>query len=385
MKNYSVLLIALDCHYSHIERFVRNLKTENSGISIILYTQNNETDIPDGVKDNVSEIIRRIRPKKHYPNIIYAIVNIYMFISQFAKMSNHRHFDIVNIHFAQYYCVLIARYLKRMSKNIVITPWGSDVYRISKSKLNILKHLYGKANYVICSRFGNLYDDISELMNIPSNRIVDISFGSDSIDYISSHIKAMTSEEAKKALNFGGKYAITCGYNAFPAQRHKEMISAIAQVRNQLPENLVLLFPVTYGFPDRKIYIDELKDCCKQNGLQAIFYEQFLDLSELFVLRQSTDMFIHIQTTDLMNSSIREYILLGKKVLHGTWITYPDFESCTKKPFFAVNDLSELSSVIAESYKSEPIVQSEMLLKDIRSCGWIPQRKKWNEFFESIV
>lgn len=81
---------------------------------------------------------------------------------------------------------------------------------------------------------------------------------------------------------------ITCGYNAFEQQRHETMIKAICAIKHELPENLTLLFPLTYGSSietKKKNYVEQIKQWCKESDLNAVFYEEYLSVSELFFFK----------------------------------------------------------------------------------------------------
>ena len=81
-----------------------------------------------------------------------------------------------------------------------------------------------------------------------------------------------------------------------------------------------------------KNYLDEIKDECNKRNLHAVFITDYLSVEDLYKLRMSTDIFVHIQTSDAGARSVYEYILCNKKIVHGSWICYKSLESF--KPLF---------------------------------------------------
>ncbi len=242
----------------------------------------------------------------------------------------------------------------------------------------------GKCDYVTVDSQSKMGAKINSVIRKPKDFFYPLDWGSETIDYICNSPKIST-EKAKESLGLKDYYTITCGYNAFPAQKHEKIIDAISKVRKNLPEKLVLLFPVTYGFDDRAEYIMSLKQKCKSLDIKALFFDNYLSLSELYNLRMATDMLVHVQPTDVGASSIQEYILCGKKIIHGSWVSYPHLEKYSPLFYYPVDELNDLSDVIVKSYLADPIDISQGLIEDIESRGWNTKMKLWDDFFSSIV
>jgi hypothetical protein len=132
-------------------------------------------------------------------------------------------------------------------------------------------------------------------------------------------------------------------------------------------------------------YVNSLKTLCLESGLDAIFYEDYLSVADLFILRRATDMFVHIQTTDGGNSSLQEYVLCGKKVVHGSWLHYKKLEQYKPLFYYPVDDLSHLGEAILQAFRSERIDTPAEVLDYIRNRGWKQKMLLWNDFFTSIV
>ena len=287
------------------------------------------------------------------------------------------HYDIVNIHVPSSVIGLITSELKKLGDTRVITPWGSDFYRAGKIGRMMLKPLFKRADY-ICSAGNRFAKDVKAYFNLPDSKLAYLDIGSETIDYISENKNNISPKQARKELCLDGDYFITCGYNAHKEQNHLSIIEAISEIRDNLPEKLTLLFPMTY--PHDEVYIRQVKQKAADKSLHAVFFEKYLDLKTLFLLRQATDMFIHVQSTDANSASVQEYLLLGKNVVNGSWLRYDELEK-NGIPYYLVDNMESLSKDILNTYKKGPINVAEETFQYIESYGWKQWIKKWNSFF----
>lgn len=384
-KRYSILLIAFDCHYSHVARFVKNLKRTNPLVEITLFADHE--DISDEITENVFKIIYRhyhkakgfIKSKLHS-----RVLNKILLYRQFRSLLKQGNYDLISIHFCRYYMFYYMRLLRKLGKKIVIIPWGSDVMRLnSRIKLNLLGRVYRNADMIAVPSTCQLGTKIVNEFGVNESKMFPLSWGSETIDYINEHL-TIASSEAKTELGLNGMYVITCGYNAFPEQRHEAIIDAISKAKDSLPSNIVLLFPVTYGNNKKDAYVKLLKNKVNCLNLNAVFFENYLSVPEVFMLRRASDMFIHVQTTDAGNATIMEYVICGNKVLHGSWMQYK-WMDCEPKFYFPINNLDELSDSIVTAYKSEQPVLPEEVVTVIKERGWSGKMPSWNEAFMRLL
>ena len=381
---YKVLII-INEYNKHIIRLVVNLKKENPNAVIDFLTTKESGELPKDLVCNINKVYKYPqypsnaflkKAKAHYH--LYGVCSLRRVLKELIK--NSCRYDVVNIHYPQwnyYYCI---DQIKQLSDTILLSPWGSDVYRIKSWEKSILKKLYTSANNIsgVPNRFTR---DFCKMFNVPSQKIVNLNIGSDMVDCIIKQRDVLPIEEAKEKLNLKDRYVITCGYNNQPSQRHKEIIKAINYVRKELPEALHLVFPVTYG--GNKAYTEELKDLVKSKGLHATFFEKYLTDDDLFVLIQATDVFIHVQTTDADAGSVKEYILCRKKVLNGSWLKYDDLLKYPPKPYFEVESMETLAKDISNVVHSENISVSDATDLLLQHFGWKHSIKGWNEYFLS--
>lgn len=382
--DYSILIIAIECLYTHVSRFVRNLKLENPNAVIHLLTNYEESVIPPDVLSNVDRIFYCSLTSG--PGPLDKLAKIYKIRKPLRELSKNCKYDIINIHFPHYYMAGTIHYLRRMSRTIVVSPWGSDILRVEGIRQRLLfGGVLKKCDVITTELEGNIGKKILSILPGSRSKFYPQAWGSETIDYICKHFDAGDTTRAKSHFGITDKYVITCGYNAIRAQNHVQIIDSISQIRNDLPKNLLLLFPFSYGADYKKHYLEELQMKCKKENLDALFIEEYLTVSEVYLLRMATDMFVHAQKTDAGCASLQEYVLCNKKIVHGGWIKYPLLEAFSPLCYHVAPDISSLGKVILGAYRSEPIVFSKDVINYIKSNGWEGRRKDWNDMFVKIA
>ena len=385
-KRYSLLVIALYCFSGHVKAMLNHLKAKNSLVDITILTEK-----PDEYRDLADKFVKTV-----YYNVssvdwikirsLRFFATKYMQIRFFSKFSKNRRFDIINIHFANRYMSFVYKYLRAMSENIIMIPWGSDILRRPKKNLEQLAYLYQKADYIAASTSSPVGRKILQEFKVNPKKIVGSFWGSAGIDYAIKIGEQISENEAKRRFGLSGRYVITCGYNKQESQRHKAIIQAIDLVRDQLPNNLTLLFPMNYGgWTTTEKYGEEIKKECKERGIHAVFITEFLTVEDLYKLRKATDMFVHVQTTDAFSGSVQEYILCNKKIVHGSWIKYEELENYNPLFYFPVDKLDNLGEVIVKAYISDNIAIPEGVFNYIKSSSWENKASLMNDFYMSVV
>lgn len=383
-RDYSLLIIGYGASLLQLAPIVKHLKNENPKVEISLLTDM-LGNIPDAIRDNVSEILPvfSYSGKIKSPKLRGRLEKAF-FLFSFVRLV-FRRYDIVNMHFAKSWLYYALPCLKRMTRQIVITPWGSDVLRLEGEKnLKKMQKIYGEAKYITVNPETYLAETIVKKFNCNPKKIYPLEFGMDYVDYLIEAKPDKTVEEAKGRFGLKDGYVITCGYSTAPSHRHEAIVDAIYSMKENLPNNLVLLFPFTYSWGTKE-YTQGLKDKCIMLGLKSVFVEEFLNDEDLYMLRLATDMFVNVQTTDAGAASVMQYILCKKKIVSGTWLKYYTMEKYTPLFYFPVNTMEELGESILKAYQSEEIKMSQDLIDYIMSRGWKSEIKEWNDFFVSIV
>lgn len=387
MKKYSILIIGFYCYHGHIREFVTALKKKNPlvDISLALMPDPNINIVVDDFSPWVNRII--LYKKKGASSLFGRFLKGLYYYRSFLAFCLKGGFDIVDIHFANRSTKHFMPLIKMMTNNIVITPWGSDVLRVvDEIRTKELRRIYSCANHVTVGKDTQIGACLISRFNVSPEKLVKLSWGGEFFDYIQENLENVSVEMAKERFGLKDRYVITCGYNTQKEQRHEEIINAINSVKDQLPDNLTLLFPFTYGrtkYSDQ--YIRAICDKCKELQLDYVSVIDHLDMADLLRLRMATDIFVHVQKTDAGSRCVSEYIICNKKVVHGSWMRYKYMEENKPTCYFPVDCMEQLSDCVVKAYRTQicdlPQAVKECLLKR----SWNNQMTYWNAFFESLV
>ena len=374
---YRILIVAYDISLLLILALVKALKKENPSVVIHLVTDRKLDPVTREVRDYADRVFFIPRRKS-------VSFDKYLFYLSFFSLS-FREYDIVNIHFPKPRLLKVMPWLKRMSKSIIITPWGSDVLRVNDDNaIRRMRTIYSYASCVTVPPCSQLGETIVGKFKFDPAKMCPLRWGLDYVDFIEDAKPHKSVEESKARFGICDKYVITCGYSSSPSHRHEAIIDAVNSVRGDLPKNLLLLFPFTYGWGASE-YIQSIKDKCRSLGLESVFIEEFLDLEDLYILRMATDMFVHVQTTDAGASCVMQYILAHKKIVHGSWMKYRDLEQYKPLFYFPVDRMEDLGKVILGAYRADPIDIPDAVIETIMNRGWNKEIKKWDALFSSLA
>lgn len=371
----------------HLIRLVTNIKANDNKNDIIFDVLHTNPQIHANLEYRLPEIEGSIRylytVKRHFGSHMNKISVVTRFIDIIICLSRikRNEYDVVNIHYMSPYYFPVWSLLKRKGRKIMISPLGSDVYRVGGLKAWMIKQCYKKTDYVSAGsdKFKN---DIRAKFHISPLKFVSLGFGSTMNDKVFSNTN-LSKEEAKNKLGLSGNFVIVCGYNGSPGQQHLKIISALSMIRERFPENFILIFPMTYA--KREDYTNEVRQLLDSSLLPYIIYDNYLKDDDLFCLRKCADIFIHVQITDAFCASVQEYLLCDVTVINGEWIRYPDLEKWGI-PYILINSISDLAEKVCKVVEGrEQVNIPEGLKLDIISRGYSSQAEKWLQFYTNIA
>lgn len=384
--SYRLMIVAYGASLLQILTFVKNLKKENPSAVIHLLTNLKMDSITCHIKDYLTRVYQiREYSGRFRKRSVGVLFNKGLFLCQLFFLSLAKKYDVVNIHFAKPSLLKAMPLLNRMTNNIVITPWGSDVLRLEDERaINRMRQIYSYASCVTVRPYSQAGIEIAKKFHYDPQKMLPLRWGLEYVDYLEEATPNKSMEESKKRFGLSDRYVITCGYSTAPSHRHEAIIDAVNSVRGQLPSNLTLLFPFTYGWGSKE-YVQSIKDKCLSLNLDAVYVEEYLNFEDLYTLRMATDMFVHVQTTDAGASCVMQYILCQKKIVHGSWMKYVDLEQFSPLFYYPVNSMEDLGRVILDAYHSDGIAIPEGVIKTIMDRGWNKVMKNWNGYFRSLI
>lgn len=214
-KLINILLIG-NPYDGHFVRFVKYIHQENANVIIDIFGIEQEN------KEISSECITSVRNVYLFKwertfartPVLRNLEFVFKLRLFFKNNVSKQKYDIVNLHCPLYFHMFLLNDLKRISKKLVLTPWGSDVYRISFLERKLVKRLYD-ASDVVTGNGLRFSEDFMRIFEIPQSKHRCVTMFGDQIDYYIEHKDEVTMKAAKSY--FGIKeddYVITCGYNA---------------------------------------------------------------------------------------------------------------------------------------------------------------------------
>lgn len=383
------ILIISGGNDNHIIRFLNNLDNVSGSNLIVdyyahdIYTCN---DINNAKANNVfitreSAVIQKLRSVRKI-GVLISIISKYLTLKAILK---EEQYDLVNIHQIPFYSFLFLHIAKSNGIKTMLTPWGSDVLRASKRKKKYIKKAFNSANYVSGDLKVGFSQQVKELFSIDEDKFIKLGYGSDVISEILKIKDTVSKEKIAESLYLPkNRYYITCGYNASPAQRHAVILEAIADNKDKLPKNYLIIVPLSYGAGKKKVE-KELRRICEKEELEVVFITEYLTNEQVAYLRLITDLFIHIQTTDAYNASLQEMLLAGAQCINGKWLCYPTLEEY-EIPYHVCEDVEMLPNLLKDILRKNinKISLHPDTISVIKEQAWERQIIKWNKFYEEI-
>lgn len=380
-----VLLVGSLCDDKWIGSLIRNLK-KTTDIEIDFYHIVNS----DMHLSEASQLCNNVYlTQRHFPSFLYRIpllrnllswIDVPLSLNKFLKEKNRKkYYDIVNIHYPQNKVLCCWKGFDTVSKSTIVTPWGSEVLRIPKIMQLLMAQYMSHYDYVMSSDNPRFKNQLQRILNIPDEKFLSCDFGSEMIDELCN--STIYKDEAKKHFGIDSQYTIVCGYNGGMAQNHLKIIEAIAQVKNRLPQDLIIVLPMTYNASPS--YLKEVQQILEENRLDFIILKNYLSNSDMVCLRKCADMFIHAQTTDANSVSLAEHLLCDTVVVNANWLRYENRE-IFGIPYYLFNSFVDLPEVIVKAYNEGPIVP-DRLKKSISEEGWSTIINKWVSLFKNTL
>lgn len=230
------------------------------------------------------------------------------------------HYEVAHINFHHFYYSLFTPIIRKKVNKLYISFFGSDF-----NELEWYRHLGNKKTIRITdnvfSTNSTLLKEIKNKYNL-SEKKIGTSVLMPMIDAFIDFEELLLNkkkEDAKKELGIDNKLMV-CGYNAAPIVRHKEIIIALLNIKENL-KDFQLIFPMTYGLNASVTRIN-VKNLLLNSGFNYQIFEEYLPIEKILNIRLAADIFIHIQSRDQMCSSMLEHLAAGSLVITGEWLPY---------------------------------------------------------------
>lgn len=308
--------------------------------------------------------------------------SIYVFFRNKSILKEMDNYDYVHFHFLSPEKYLFVKYFDKIKKTkIIISIWGSDLYRLKKRNQKNFNKVCKKATMLT---FAN---EQSRNFFIESQKI-DISktticrFGLSPLDSI---LKIpLNKEECKKKLLWSeNKIAIVIGYNLAPEQQHLKILKVFENNELQsLKDKILIILPITYG--GTNVYKIKIVDKLKSLGFDYFVYDKLMNHDEIAILRKATDIMIQLQTTDQLSGSMSEHLFANNVVITGSWLPYNILKE-RKVWFLEIESFDELKKMLVKTINNISefkVLANENHDKIYKLASWKENIKSWFKLYE---
>lgn len=323
--------------------------------------------------------------RKNDRNLIYQIISKIKGVRRYYRFFLYNKiiktlplYDVVHFHFISidsYF--IIEQFKKNTTSKIILSIWGSDMYRVNSTSEKGFIEACQKADALTFTNQKSI-DYFKMKYNWNKNNLKLCRFGLTPLE----NLKKLTTTrvECKKQLNWNPKKrAVTIGYNLNTAQQHLEILTQFDNdSTKELMDEIQLILPITYGGTPK--YKNQLLEKLKQLPFEYIFYDTFLTDEKVAQIRKASDIMIQLQLTDQFSGSMQEHLYSRNVVITGSWLPYETMKE-NGAWFIEIDKLEELTKVIPEiikdfekyelKTKNNPQVISELSSWDKNIYSWI--------------
>lgn len=330
-------------------------------------------------RDNIS-FLKKLQYIKSLRYLFLFRSFLYLFVSKGLKG-----IDILNYQCHDRECDMLIPFLNKRKVNLIISIWGSDLYRISEKTRKKRQILYDKVN-LIHVESPVVRKDFLFKYHIDENKVFVCNFGIDLFENIDRFREQK--EIIKRNLLPGiaqNRIVVTCGYNARQGQQHKVMINQLRQLPLEYKKKLFIVFPLTYSAPNDSV-LDVVYNYLSNLDIPYCCFTEQLDLESLAKLRVISDIVINIQITDSLSTSLLEYFYAGNIMLLGEWLPYHFLiDQCGMSYIpVSVKDIADKIQLLISHYKEEKKLALKNVEKTYSLASWDSVSCRFVNMFEKM-
>lgn len=235
-----------------------------------------------------------------------------------------RNYDTIHMHFPGKDAPAVCFWASKRTR-IITSLYGSDLLRANAQGLKAIRKVLDRSAAVtVASRY--IQEQVSEKFSAcfdEKTRLV--RYGSNAAATMSNVIAGTSKQECKKVFNFPqDRITILCGYNGGRAQRHLEILRELEKTAKATQQKVFLVLQCSYGFTEE--YKHELLSALTASSLDGVIVTDFMQGEVLAKFRNSIDVFLNLQPTDVLSATMIEELEAGAIVVKGDWLCYPDLD-----------------------------------------------------------
>lgn len=353
------------------------------GANITLVTPKVTNNYQDFYKKEGITIIKYELPR----GLIYRIPKFRVIIAQYLlhrKIKRTGQYDFYHIHYVEKWACLQVFLAQKSKERILLSFWGSDLYRSNKFDNLMIKKCLTRAHKITLTT-QDMQEKFHEIYGLKfNNKLVSTKFGTQIYDRLINLEINESMIESKRKLNLPeNKIIVVCGYNRNIEQQHISILHTLTEIPLELKERIYLLIPMTYGTSNDQ-YVRQVREAFVSSGYEGLVLNQFLSDDDMARFRRCGDIFIHLQTTDAFSASMQEHLFAGSVVINGSWLKYKELDEKTVF-YYRIDEVSELAVLMPEMINNlEEVKKKAELNRGLMgdSLSWQSIANQWAPLYE---
>lgn len=305
----------------------------------------------------------------------------YLFAYHRLLASTADDYDAVHVFYMSGIWGALAGKLARKGRKLVVTLFGSDVYRTTPLMEPFQRRLLQQASTVTASNADTL-TSARRAFDLTGRETRVVRFGLRPLDLLAG-MRNIERSTHKGSLGIpADRTLVVAGTNASRRQHHMDIIAAVRALPEEQRDRVFLVVPMTMG--GDAAYIGEVKAACVASGLEHRVITGLMSDEELARLRCATDIMVQIQPTDQLSGAMQEHLFAGSLVITGAWLPYDVFREAGVR-FWTVRDHTELGSAITRCLKELDGRRAECLGNAdpiMRLSGWANNAPVWSALYD---
>lgn len=343
----------------------------------VTYNEDESSNFRDFYKENGIKLLNLHDKKKILSRIpkLGTVYNLYVAVKAISKA---KPFDVIHIHSmnSYVYTYFIIYGIRKYSKRIICTIYGSDILLKTDRELMKFKKIFDKIDSISMASnslidkfrgaYGSKYDD----------KICKLPFGLSNLNYIDESTQR---DVRKNILHNQDRTVISIGHNNCIEQQHLKAIEAVGLLPEDVREKIVIILQLTYGNGD-KDYIAEVKSSANKLGCEIIVLEDYMNGAEIADMVNAVDIYINSQKSDALSGAMIEYLYANTIVLNPKWLDYNELKEkgCEFIQYGAFEEIPEIIASIIEGKKKINFNKNQSIIAEL--FHWKKQKDKWRRF-----
>lgn len=374
-----VLLIA-DVNSIHIYNFCKNFLSHKLFDVTLL-------DV-GGCEGAVKEDYLNFYQKLNYKIVYSKGLNYgrWIYVKSFYKvLKGLGKFDYIHIHFVSHYLCPVVSLLSKNFEHVLLTYWGSDLFRSSAIKRLMTLPLISKADKItlLTKEMADKFASLSYPYRRNYKKCIVIDYGNPFFESIKYNQKiGFTPLKAKKTIGLNpNKITVAIGYSWRKEMQQYKALENILTSEFRFKDSVQFVIPAV-GMDS--INKDQIEHLLKETGVDYYFQEKFYNENEMPLFRIAIDVFIHPQTTDSLSCAMMEHLYSGSIVLNGSWLKYNVLDE-NDVEYYKFDDFSHLPFLLNKMISKFELVRGQTKNNQNKLdqfASWNFWDSKWSSLYD---